>query len=389
MVQTPPVINKAANLPDTSNDTDHPPPMINLEEDNLPATQPVKNTRKRRGRTMSGGIPLSLIKKTKMMKTIDLEKPQITPTPTKKKNPTLADLQHSINCMNFTMKDTIAQSIATAMTEWRKECAADIKHIVEEAVSVKLQAVESSISAIQDKVNDIPNLAADVAKYEMEKRVGPIELKQLELEIELQDIKKREQEGHTQTPTVVDSKKQLDTLTDIVTQQQKYLEHLENSKRAKNLIIFGLPEKNMDVELPLNGEVITYHDDASKINSVLRSLGKPSAEIESIQRLGTIPNEDSNERNRPVLISLKTTSERNDILKVAKDLKTGPKEFRKIYLKKDVHPAVRREYNRLRQVEKEERGKPENEGKTVEYIKETREIKVDGIAVDSFQPQLF
>ena len=54
-----------------------------------------------------------------------------------------------------------------------------------------------------------------------------------------------------------------------------------------------------------------------------------------------------------------------------------------------MHPAVRREYERLRKVEREEREKPQNQGKNVKYDNETRQVTIDGTPIDFFHPQLF
>jgi hypothetical protein len=115
---------------------------------------------------------------------------------------------------------------------------------------------------------------------------------------------------------------QQEPLSDIVSQHQKYMEHLENNRRAKNLVIYGLPEHYLEVKSPLNGGTNVYKDDQSKVATVLSVL-KMSTEVVSTQRLGK-PSEDNTHKSRPVLVSLKTTSDRNEILSVAKQLKTGP-----------------------------------------------------------------
>jgi hypothetical protein len=402
VVQTPPVMSRNSNRRDTGNDINHPPPMIALDEDNIPATQPVANTRKRRGRTMSGGIPASIIKKAKMFKPTDAQLPPTTPASTKKKNPTLLDLQNSINCINLTMKDTIKQSIAAAMSDWRKECAADMKNLVEETVKLHLETVESSISAIKEQINDIPKLATDVVNHEMEKRIGPIELKQLELDIEVQGMKKREQESQSNTNissgnTLLELSQKIEKLestvsqdklvTDTVVQHQKYLEHLENTKRAKNLIWYGVPEGKLEFQNKDN-DTITSLEDADKVSNILKFIGKGDINIVSLQRLGKTPDETTS-RPRPILVCLESPASRASVLTATSLLKTGPPELQKIFIKKDVHPAIRKEYARLRKVEKDEKEKPGNQGKTVQYDHETRQVLINGLPIDSFNPQLF
>ena len=59
------------------------------------------------------------------------------------------------------------------------------------------------------------------------------------------------------------------------------------------------------------------------------------------------------------------------------------------YIKKDIHPGVRRELKRLADAEKAERAKPENQGRAVEYDKSMRTLSIDGVVVDKFQPSFF
>jgi hypothetical protein len=172
-----------------------------------------------------------------------------------------------------------------------------------------------------------------------------------------------------------------------VLQQQKYLESLENMRRAKNVVVYGVTEGGMEYG-DTTGENTLLQTDTEKINHVLKLLGKISAEVVSIQRLGKQRPAET-DRPRPILFTVNTTDERNSILSVAKKLKDGPKNVRKVFLKKDVHPAIRREYDRLRKVEKQERDKPDNESRDVKYNHENRTITIDGIVVDTFNPHLF
>ena len=60
-----------------------------------------------------------------------------------------------------------------------------------------------------------------------------------------------------------------------------------------------------------------------------------------------------------------------------------------MYIKKDVHPAFRKEMWRLYEAEKRERDRPENQGKTVIFDKEERVLTVDDVIIDRYNPQLF
>ena len=73
----------------------------------------------------------------------------------------------------------------------------------------------------------------------------------------------------------------------------------------------------------------------------------------------------------------------------SKKLKDYLEPYNKIFVKKDMHPGVRWEFNRLRLSEKTEIDKPENEGRTVEYDHTTRTVTVDGVVVDRFRSSFF
>lgn len=75
-----------------------------------------------------------------------------------------------------------------------------------------------------------------------------------------------------------------------------------------------------------------------------------------------------NERNKtPNHITIDDKSQRNSILRLAKNLKNARLPSSTIYLKKDVHPAVRKETARLRKRKREEKEKAENAGVNINY----------------------
>ena len=50
---------------------------------------------------------------------------------------------------------------------------------------------------------------------------------------------------------------------------------------------------------------------------------------------------------RPILVETESTTIRNRIVAHAKNLKDDGEQYKKIRVKKDTHPAVRREWKRL------------------------------------------
>jgi len=66
-------------------------------------------------------------------------------------------------------------------------------------------------------------------------------------------------------------------------------------------------------------------------------------------------------------VTVEDPQQRDTILQQAKNLKNADGPMSKVYMKKDLHPAVRKEMNRLRKREKEEKEKAENVGVNISY----------------------
>ena len=87
-------------------------------------------------------------------------------------------------------------------------------------------------------------------------------------------------------------------------------------------------------------------------------------------RLGKECTGDDSARPRPILVTLEDFTKRRLILEKSKELKTATSitiedenlDLSKVFIKKDQHPFVRREWGRLHAVMKEEKSKPENAG---------------------------
>ena len=167
----------------------------------------------------------------------------------------------------------------------------------------------------------------------------------------------------------------------MVNQQQRFLEMLDAGKRANNLIMMGVPES----PTVLNAGHESADSDEAKVKMVLAKTGHQDAEIQEIVRLGKA----NNQKSRPMKIVLKCPMKRKSILVDAKKLKDAEPTFEKIFIKKDVHPSVRKELYRLRQAEKRESEKAENVGKEVHYDHAARTLIVDGLTIDRYMPIFF
>ena len=163
--------------------------------------------------------------------------------------------------------------------------------------------------------------------------------------------------------------------SNILSVQQKFLEDLDADRRAQHLIVLGLKEDHRGT-------------DREKFLDVVETIGvEPySVKIESMVRLGT---RDKNElqKTRPMKVTFETSNMRDSVLRNAVKLKDQPEEshYRKIYLKKDMHPKVREEEKRLYEVWKAEKNKAVNAGKEVLFDRKRRVVTCNGEEVDRFQ----
>lgn len=195
---------------------------------------------------------------------------------------------------------------------------------------------------------------------------------------ELRGVKQAVAEMALLKQKVNELSERLDDAYQVIHQQQLFLEFLDNKERRRNLIITGVSEAADEL-----GDT-----DDTKIQKVLEVAGytgAPDRASWTVRRLGR-----PNERNkRPIHIMVDDQSQRDNILRLAKNLKDARLPFSAIYIKKDVHPAVRKETARLRKREREEKEKAENVGVNIKYDWKDRVLLRDGVIIDRFAPRFF
>ena len=172
-------------------------------------------------------------------------------------------------------------------------------------------------------------------------------------------------------------------LLSTVAQQQRFLESIDAEKRSKNMIILGIPE---DPNLILDGTAADT--DEKRVAIILKKVGQENVVPVTIQRLGKDGAAGAN-RIRPLKIVVNTSEEQKEVISNAKKLKNAGEEFKKVFIKRDVHPAIRKEIGRLYAVQKAEQEKAENAGRTVVFDQRKRVVTIDGIIVDRFKPNFF
>ena len=219
-------------------------------------------------------------------------------------------------------------------------------------------------------------LKTTISKNGSDRQNSGIEDKLNEILSELKDLKV---ERESQRKDIEHLKEENGQISDILMQHQRYLESLEAEKRAENLIITGIPES----DLRFNNEL--YTTDVDKCKLIFSKIGKADTQFTSAERLGR---QDAS-KNRFVKLKLASPAERKNILENAKKLKECGETFKRIFIKKDTHPLIRKEFQRIKDVTNFEKQKPENQGKNVRYDHHTRKVMVDDIIVDSFKPSFF
>ena len=177
---------------------------------------------------------------------------------------------------------------------------------------------------------------------------------------------------------VSDLQTQVEKQVEIISRQQRYLEALDKKERENNIIILGVP----DNQESLNGAT----SDEAKVKKVLEKVEADTEVVRSVRRLGSGNN---SERRRPILVTLASREERDTLLDKAKRLKTSGEPFKKIFIKKDVHPSVRAEWRRLWDTEKREKERPENVGCNIHFNVRERKLYKNGMVINQWTLQAF
>lgn len=167
----------------------------------------------------------------------------------------------------------------------------------------------------------------------------------------------------------------VNSLEDMIFQQNMLIEQLDYKHRSKDLVINEVPETSW----------LECNDDKEKVGKIFNKLAPCDDEIRktplnfSVKRLG-LPRTDGTKR--PILVRLDSQSHRN--LLISKSKVSGRMvQFPNIKLKKDQHPAIKREWKRLYDLERSEMEKS-NEG--LVFDKQKRRILRDGETLDFWRP---
>ena len=243
---------------------------------------------------------------------------------------------------------------------------------IEGRVETTLNRMERDITYMS---NNLHALSEDAQK--VQDRVGTLETK---LD-QMHELPAKVEQLDTRIEDIIEEKvkekvkEELKDMYEILVSQQKFLEQVDAEKRGRNLVFYGIQEGSTDLG----------SDDIEKVKKVIEKTKLNNAgDMDNLQvrRLGA---ERDDSKPRPLFVSVETHKLRKDILLHAKNLKDEAGCSR-IYIKKDIHPCVRKERDRLLKREKEEKQNPANEGINIKYDWDGRVLRRDGVIIDRYRP---
>ena len=164
---------------------------------------------------------------------------------------------------------------------------------------------------------------------------------------------------------------------EITANHQNFFERIDTSQRETKLVVLGVPDDNES----LDGAT----EDAAKLGKVWEAIGE-TVPIRKHQRLGR----QRDGRSRPILVHVADKDARDAVIGKARKLKEERREpFRTIFVKKDTHPAIRKEWGRLRSVLRAELARPENAGENIRLDTRERKIYKNDVVIDSWRVNYF
>ena len=243
--------------------------------------------------------------------------------------------------------------------------------VINEPIQAKLDSLQDDLQSIRTRVNSLEEKSESVQGSLLTKTTEIAELKS-----------KLPENGGNGNQQILDIQK-------IVDNHQRYLEKADSYRRENNVVVFGLQESQEE-------------NDSDKVKEILQSIGCQNVEPEKVKRLGKVAEETASvpttepvaeqststegahsennpqrrrPRHRPILVTLKSQTDRSDIIKNTHKLKRI-ESLKTVFIKKDQTPAERKEWARLRTVLTREKDRPENQGFTVKIDYRTRCVKV-------------
>ena len=164
------------------------------------------------------------------------------------------------------------------------------------------------------------------------------------------------------------------TMTDIIVNMQSSLNRIDADIRNTNIIVAGLHEDDI-----IDNDVGELKGEKAKIKRLLKVMDVGTEILAGVDtyeytRIGQI----KDNVTRLVKVNVKSKVTRDKILEKAPSLKDKNELWKKIYVKKDVHPVYSKETSRIyRKMKKLKEENPEKEVKILEG-----KLMMDGKVID-------
>ena len=232
-----------------------------------------------------------------------------------------------------------AEMMATHTADLTVAGVIHLINILNKPIQTKLDLLEEGMKIVASRVSKLEEKSEGVEGSLLTKTTEIADLRtKISSQESIQSIQSKQKE-----------------IREVIDNHQRYLEKSDSFRRENNVVVFGLQESENDTE---------------KVKEILNSIECTAIEPERVKRLGKVPEQPTAEaatadgsaprtRNRPLLLSLKSRTERSKILANSSKLKDS-NTFGTIYIKKDQTPMERKEWARLRTVLQREKERPEN-----------------------------
>ena len=278
-----------------------------------------------------------------------------------------------INLLNNSMRDLGIQNekLSKQLSEMEGRLENKLTE-QEEKIEQKLDRVVRNVS---DMSTDIRSMRDEA--HQVQDRVETLETRM----DQIRDLPDKVEQLDERMNEIIEEKvneridEKIKDMYEIMVSQQKFLEQMDADKRGKNLIFYGISE--ISTELGTN--------DTEKVKKVISKTKLENAETITNLQVKRLGEARTDSRPRPLHVSVETYKIRRDILAHAKNLKDEA-GFSHVYIKKDIHPCVRKERDRILKREKEEKRKPINEGIDIKYDWDDRVLRRDGVIIDRYRP---
>lgn len=234
-------------------------------------------------------------------------------------------------------------------------------------ISILNKPIQATLVRLEEEVKAVTTRISS-----LEEKSESVDGSLLSKTTEIADLRKKVS-GHDSIQSIQSKQKEI---REVIDNHQRYLEKSDSFRRETNVVVFGLNETENDTE---------------KVNEILQSIECANVVPERVTRLGKVPDQPTEvatndegaprTRNRPLLLTLKSRSEKSRVLANSSKLK-GSETFKTIYIKKDQTPAERKEWTRLRTVLKREKDRPENQAVNVKMDYRRRCVMVGDRVVE-------